>query len=221
MIMISPSYLIALTVGLMSVPGYSEELRVSITDLLAESGLADAVVELQPKEMWSIAVSPVETSVDQVDKEFVSGVTVVPKGSRVSFPNSDDILHHVYSFSPAKTFDIPLYGSDENREHYESFSNSGIVEIGCNIHDWMLAYIYVADSALVAKTDIHGIADFHNLKPGAYSVKIWHSRMGTTEFVTRDIAIGTDEAKVLSVTLDLEPERRIRRAPTSTRNRYR
>ena len=75
-------------------------------------------------------------------------VSVISAGNAVSFPNSDDILHHVYSFSPAKTFNIPLYGRGSNSDYREEFVTAGAVEIGCNIHDWMLGYIVVVDSTV-------------------------------------------------------------------------
>jgi len=93
---------------------------------------------------------PNEIAVDQVDGEFVPTVSVISAGNAVSFPNSNDILHHVYSFSPAKTFNIPLYGRGSNTDYREEFVTAGAVEIGCNIHDWMLAYIYVAETELTA-----------------------------------------------------------------------
>lgn len=202
-------------------PLYAEKVIVSVTDLRAESGLSGAVVEVVPLTGRLPEASTVVTSIDQVDKEFVSDVTIVTKGSRISFPNSDEILHHVYSFSQAKTFDIPLYGTDENLNHFESFDKPGIVEIGCNIHDWMLAYIYVAESGFAEKTDSSGITRLEGLEPGNYKVRIWHARMGGSEPVTREITIVPGADASVSITLDLAPERRIRRTPSSARGRYR
>lgn len=213
--------LYGLAVCLLAAPLHGEALRVSLTDLRNESGLVDAVVEVKSTKDDPEQVAAVVAAVDQVDKEFVSDVTVIPKGGRISFPNSDDILHHVYSFSEAKTFDIPLYGAGENQDRYELFDKAGIVEIGCNIHDWMLAYIYVAESDLATKTDKEGVAVLEGLAPGNYRVTIWHARMGSSNPLVKEVEIITGQDAGLSLSLDLPPERRIRRAPSTTRGHYR
>src|SRR4029078_980973 len=92
--------------------------------------------------------------VDQRDKQFVPYVTAIQVGTAVSFPNSDNIRHHVYSFSPAKKFELPLYvyylppAKKCERPLYSGvpaqpvvFDKVGFVTLGCNIHDWMVAYV--------------------------------------------------------------------------------
>lgn len=108
---------------------------------------------------------------DQIDKNFVPHVLVIQQGQQVLFPNSDNIRHHVYSFSPAKPFEIKLYAGVP--EAPIRFDSAGIVVLGCNIHDRMLGYIVVADTALAGKTDAQG-----NVVLPAEQVpdtlKIWH-----------------------------------------------
>jgi plastocyanin len=111
---------------------------------------------------------PVQTEIVQKDRQFLPPVTVVPVGSVVRFPNRDNVQHHVYSFSAAKTFDIPLY-IGESPQVIE-FERPGIVTLGCNIHDWMAAYIVVLDTAVFAKTDARGIVFLRNLPAGPVSV---------------------------------------------------
>ena len=86
--------------------------------------------------------------VDQINLEFVPHVKPVVVGSPVYFPNKDDVRHHVYSFSPAKRFELPLYSGTPAAPVV--FDRPGIVAIGCNIHDWMLGYIYVAETPYLA-----------------------------------------------------------------------
>ncbi len=120
----------------------AQEIRVTLVDADNEP-IAGAVVELVlPESISSDYASPQPMEIDQMDKEFVANVTTVVAGSRVSFPNNDDILHHVYSFSPSKTFNIPLYGREESDLYSETFDQPGVGDIGCNMHDWMRAYIY-------------------------------------------------------------------------------
>ncbi len=198
-----------------------ENLKVSIINLRSETGLADAVIELIPLHGEKKVPVARVAEIDQIGKEFVSGLTVVPAGSRIRFPNSDEIMHHVYSFSAAKTFDIPLYRSDERVETFVLFDTPGIVEIGCNIHDWMLAYIYVTDNEQVAKTDKTGSATLSGLAPGEYVMKVWHPRMGSGQFHKESLEILAGKDMDISLNLDLAPERRIRRSPSATSGRYR
>src|SRR5256885_12704347 len=76
--------------------------------------------------------------VDQRDKQFVPYVTAVQVGTAVIFPNSDNIRHHVYSFSPAKKFELPLYSGVPAGP--VGFDKVGVMPLGCNIHHWMIPY---------------------------------------------------------------------------------
>lgn len=108
---------------------------------------------------------------DQIDKNFVPHVLVIQQGQQVLFPNSDNIRHHVYSFSPTKPFEIKLYAGVP--EAPIRFDNAGIVVLGCNIHDRMLGYIVVADTALAGKTDAQGNVTLGGDR-AADSLRVWH-----------------------------------------------
>ena len=88
---------------------------------------------------------------DQVNKEFVPHVLPVAVGTEVSFPNHDQIHHHVYSFSRTKTFEIPLYKGEAAPP--VRFDQVGAVKLGCNIHDWMSGVILVVPTPYFAMTD--------------------------------------------------------------------
>ena len=75
-------------------------------------------------------------------------------GTSVAFPNSDNIRHHVYSFSLAKRFELRLYQGTQSAPVV--FDSPGVVVLGCNIHDWMVGYIYVTDDSRFAVSDEHG-----------------------------------------------------------------
>lgn len=163
-----------------------------------------------------------EAQIDQLDKEFVPTVTTIVAGGSASFPNSDDILHHVYSFSQAKTFDTPLYGSDANSQYREMFEVPGVVEIGCNIHDWMLATIYVGESDLMAISDDAGVARLANIPSGQYRLRVWHSRLDAPQnSVEQNVVIEAGSSEEVELTLELARDRRVRRAPSANRKRYR
>lgn len=212
----------ALFVGL-AMPGQAAELRIALQDAATGLPLENAVVEVRlPMGLQATYSGAADYSVDQVEKEFVANVTVVAAGSRVSFPNSDDILHHVYSFSPAKVFELPLYGSGQNVSHSEVFEQAGVVEIGCNIHDWMLGYIYVAQTRLAVKTDASGQAVIGDVPAGNYSVTIWHPRaLIDSAELAQDILFNEAQVSNLRMALTLERDTRLRRAPNVSRTRYR
>lgn len=200
----------------------AQELHVQLVDDDGQA-LSGAVVEvLVPTALQAQYRQPRTVSVDQVDKEFVPHVTAIVAGSEVRFPNSDDILHHVYSFSPAREFNIPLYGRGENVDYLEPFPEPGVVEIGCNIHDWMLAYIYVGETGLLAITDASGSATLGDLPAGEFQVKIWHSRLDAEQNMRIEtVRLSVDTSSELSLQLGLQRDRRLRRAPSATRTRYR
>ena len=112
---------------------------------------------------------------DQVDQRFVPHLLVVQSGTMVEFPNSDTVAHHVYSFSHPNHFKLPIYKGHAHPP--VSFDENGIVVLGCNIHDHMLAYIVVVDTPTFAKTNQDGVALLERpLEKGA-KVTIWSPRI--------------------------------------------
>lgn len=110
---------------------------------------------------------------DQVDKQFSPHVLVVQKGQAVGFPNSDDIRHHVYSFSTPNNFEIKLYSQTANEP--VRFGSAGIVVLGCNIHDSMKGYIFVTDTEHAMVSDENGHVNMTAQNASSYA--IWHSRL--------------------------------------------
>ncbi len=118
----------------------------------------------------------VQAVMDQRNRRFAPHVLVVQTGTAVEFPNSDDIAHHVYSFSKPNNFVLPLYKGIAHDPVL--FEHPGIVTIGCNIHDEMLGYIVVVDTAIHAVTDENGNARLTlAVADGNYFVNIWSPRI--------------------------------------------
>jgi len=161
--------LLALTC-LAGLPGFAATLEITIKDAKGEA-LEDAVVWAMPKP-GPAPVRKRDAAVGQKDKTFVPFVTVVQTGTAVQFPNQDPIRHHVYSFSPAKVFEIKLYAGTPVAPIV--FDKPGEVVLGCNIHDHMLAYIYVVDTPYFAKTGKDGRARLEGLPAGDYELLTWH-----------------------------------------------
>jgi plastocyanin len=112
---------------------------------------------------------------DQRNKEFVPHILAIEAGTWVDFPNSDTVSHQVYSFSPAKPFQLPLYKGSAHPPVL--FDRPGIVTLGCNIHDSMLGFIFVAASPWFGKTDLDGRWQNGELPPGRYDLRIWSPRI--------------------------------------------
>jgi plastocyanin len=164
----------------LSIAGVLAALSVHAASLDAQvrdaSGapLADAVVYAMPASGPSEARGTHSAEIEQIDREFVPYVTVVQTGTAVAFPNRDPILHHVYSFSPAKSFEIKLYSGKSPREIV--FDKPGVVTLGCNIHDWMVGFVLVVSTPYFARSDSAGHARIAELPAGRYELHAWHPR---------------------------------------------
>jgi plastocyanin len=124
---------------------------------------------------------------DQIDKQFVPHLLVVQTGTPVEFPNSDSVAHHVYSFSHPNKFKLPMYKGTAHPP--VTFEHSGVVILGCNIHDHMLGYILVVDSTIFAMTDEDGKASLSLDVPTDYVIRIWSPRIrDREEFLSMAIA---------------------------------
>jgi plastocyanin len=184
----------------------------------AGAPVADAVayvVRLDVPTPVQPPAAPVE--IVQKDQEFIPYVTPVVVGTRVTFPNKDNVQHHVYSVSPAKKFEIPLYLGEPPASVV--FDREGSVALGCNIHDWMVAYVLVLGTPYFAKTGADGSADISNLPPGSYRLEVWHPRLAGKVDRQLTVTESGDTVQVVSVTL--RPDRRIRRAPDAGSVGYR
>jgi plastocyanin len=122
-------------------------------------------------------IKPSTLIMDQVDKLFKPDVLVINQGDFVDFPNSDNIRHHVYSFSSVNPFELKLYSG--RPEAPLQFNNAGVAVLGCNIHDSMVGYIYIASSKYVLITDEQGIATLNDTVKYE-SVNFWHSSVLTS-----------------------------------------
>jgi plastocyanin len=192
------------------------EIAATVTDQQGRA-VADAVIVAVPVDgNMRTAQRPREGSVDQIDKEFSPRVTVVQLGTSVTFPNHDDVRHQVYSFSPPKRFELPLYAGVPAQPIV--FDKPGVVILGCNIHDWMVGYIYVSESPFFAKTGKDGKAVLAELPPRAYVVRVWHPQLEMSEDAThKTIDLARDRRVEAAWTVKLKQEVRVRRAPTSER----
>ena len=133
----------------------------------------DAVVTLHPAGNAARAPRPASRFVvSQKNLQFHPFLTIIPVGTDVSFPNLDPTKHHVYSFSPAKKFELKLFAKDQSRTVH--FDKAGVVALGCNIHDQMSAFIVVTDSSWTARTNAQGLVTFSDAPNAPGRITLWH-----------------------------------------------
>ena len=163
----------------------------------------EAVVSLHSSAA-AAATRPGRGVVDQRNTQFVPRVSVVTVGTPVTFPNSDNVRHQVYSFSPAKRFELPLYAGKPAAPVV--FATAGVVELGCNIHDWMLAYVVVVDTPYYAIADARGQARIQ-APAGSYTLRVWHPGLaGGKVHEERVVLSPTPLAKVVALSLVAKTE---------------
>jgi plastocyanin len=198
---------------------FGAELHAAVYDQNGKP-LPNAVVVATPEDGSVPAAKSTVEIVDQIDKEFVPYVKAVRAGSYVKFPNKDDIRHHVYSFSPAKKFELPLYTGTPAQPML--FDKPGVVKLGCNIHDWMIAYIYVAETPYFGKSEADGRVELDALPPGRYRVRVWHPLMQASEDATiKRVELRETGASAVEWKLKLKAEFRPRRQPLPGEAGYR
>lgn len=146
-------------------------VQIYVNDI-NDQPLQNAVIEVirQNASLDALPVSSAPVVMDQVNKRFLPDLILIHQGQSVVFPNSDNIRHHVYSFSKAKTFELKLYAGTPKKPI--EFENNGVVIVGCNIHDSMVGSIYVAKSSAMM-TDEKGKVSL-DFDPMNDKISIWH-----------------------------------------------
>lgn len=172
--------------------------------------LVGAVVTATAEDAALPPALPVEAIMDQVDLAFEPDVLVLPVNSTVQFPNSDVVRHQVYSFSSTHRFQLPLYRGKPYPPIV--FERAGLVTLGCNIHDNMLAYIVVTDAPFFGRTDASGNWSVGSAPSGVYRVRVWHPLSSEGDALERTIRIGADGGA-----LELRLTRALRPAPLKGR----
>ncbi|MCH8497719.1 MAG: methylamine utilization protein [Marinobacter sp.] len=185
--MITPGHVVALVLLVSPITAAAVTLQFNDSD---GKPLPDVVVMLP-------GYSPADTSrrnMVQRNRSFDPHVLVVGKHSEVSFPNQDNTLHHVYSFSPAKIFSIELY--EGVPEAPVLFDKLGIVELGCNIHDQMQAFIVVTDTGGVFQSNTDGQVQLPS-DANTATLLFWHPRLQDNQHWVEYNAAGNGDTIVL------------------------
>jgi plastocyanin len=166
--------------------------------LAKDKGLANAVVWLEGAKGGALPKGPF--SLDQKSCLFTPYVQVVSKGAPVVVRNSDAVLHNVHAttVAAAQIFNraIPIKG----QTFTETFSEPGVVRLKCDVHTWMTAWLFVADTPYAAVTDAEGRFSFPGVPPGTYRLKTWHELFGEK---SQPVTVPASGAAKADVTLSL------------------
>jgi len=188
--------LIALAALSLSGVGHARDITVMVKDA-AGHPVEDAVAILDGPGRAS---APGHFTINQKNTMFVPFVLVVPVGSTIEFTNLDPFRHHVYSFSPAKTFELKLFGQGQTRS--VTFDKPGVVALGCNIHDTMQAFVRVVDTPFAVRTGKDGRAVLHGAPDGAVKLQVWHPHLrAPANQLTLAVAAGSSVTVPVAVKL--------------------
>jgi plastocyanin len=179
----------AATLILMAAGAGASGIAVQVADS-SGAPLADAVVWLEPEAGQNLPKPVKPAEIEQKGLKFMPLVTVVQTGSRIEFPNNDKVRHHIYSFSPAHKFDQKLYSGTSATP--QIFDKAGIVVLGCNIHDKMVAYVRVVDTPYFAKTGATGTGRAE-APAGKYLLKVWHFNMAGGQLAEQPVTVKAGE----------------------------
>lgn len=137
----------------------------------------DVVVYLEgPNTRVQLRPGSGKPQLKQINQSFEPHVLGVSVGTTVDFPNGDLVYHNVFSYSKAKKFDLGYYGKGKSKT--VTFDKPGVVQVFCDIHSTMSAYVLVVDSPFVTQPGENGSYDFPDLPNGTYTLRVWHPDLG-------------------------------------------
>lgn len=165
-----------------SVPSWAATVTFTIQDKNGNP-LTDAVVSLIPEspgaKQAATQVNAPPVNMTQTDKQFSPHIVAVQRGKSVQFPNQDSIKHQVYSLSDLQQFDLTIEAGETGIG--PEMHATGAINLGCNIHDWMQAYVYVVDSPWFSKSDSQGLVSLDIPDNETFTWHVWHPRIAENE----------------------------------------
>lgn len=161
-------------------PGFTGQLAGSVIVKRNGRPMAGAATFLnQTVVAWrpdsAPAVSPMEERVITTrSSRFFPQTMAVTSGTSVRFPNRDSIEHNVFSLTPGHQFDVGMYGEGEGVSN--RFDGTGVVELFCNIHPNMAAFVLVLDTPFFVSPNADGRFDLSGLPEGPGELLVWNYR---------------------------------------------
>lgn len=199
-------FLAALLCAVLTAQVHAAVLDIAVVDSKGRVA-RNAVVTLTPENASVASRVPDKATIDQRREVYLPLVTILRVGGSLTFTNNDTTMHQVYSFSPIKQFQFETDKGEVSKPVV--FNKPGIAVIGCNIHDNMLAYVFVTDAPLAALSDATGHARLTSLPVGTYRARVWHPNL-TAEKMPPSVPVSvTADNAALSLVLPIAvmPER--------------
>lgn len=159
-------------------PPAVEEIALYLADLRPPTAPPDSLPRPQLK---------------QVSIRFDPRVLAIPVGTTVDFPNLDPVFHNVFSYSPAKRFDLGRYGKDKSKA--VRFDTPGLVKVFCDVHASMAAYILVVDTPFVVQPDLTGAFVIEGIPEGRHRMTVWHPDRGE-QVLEVEVGEGTTHVEI-------------------------
>lgn len=175
------------------------ELIAGAGQQLVPSDVLDTVLYFVPASR-ATPPEPKHFQIYMRGKQFDPATLVIPVGSTVSFPNQDEILHNVFSVSPAGSFDLGFYGEGKSAQY--TFRRTGLALINCNVHPQMQANVLVLDTPYYVHPNAQGRFTLSGLPNAAGTLMVWHPRA-----VTQSVQVGTVSAATVPVRVVLTKPR--------------
>jgi len=152
-------------------------------------------------------VEPQSAVVRQNGLEFRPRALAVSVGSKVDFPNDDDLFHNVFSYSKSDRIELGSYPKGESKS--VEFKKKGTYELRCEVHKHMRAFVHVFDHPYFAVAAADGSYSIPKVPPGKYTLVAWKEFFDP---VRQEVEVKADGAKVdltLSVLLDRPADRTV------------
>lgn len=134
-----------------------------------------SVITLHGDSLPPLRIPDERPKMSQKDAMFEPSVLAVPVGTTVEFPNLDPFFHNVFSYSKTKKFDLGRYPRGESQD--VTFDTPGVVQIFCEIHYSMRAYVHVVTTPYAAVSNERGEFVIPDVKAGSYTLRVWQEKL--------------------------------------------
>jgi len=177
--------------------------------------MTNVVIALKPVGIAAPVTLPATITVTQESLSFKPYISVIRKGSSVVFANRDTVEHHIKSFSSSRPFEIAVHKPGDTPPPIR-FDSEGAIVAYCILHDWMRAYVYVADTPWYGVSDTSGLTRIENIPAGDYEVTAWHPDLGQFKPpLTAKVTISATGTAQSAFKFEFKP-RPVRQAPKSS-----
>ena len=177
--------------------------------------MTNVVIAAKPLGVAAPSAVPVTITVTQENLQFKPYISIVRKGSSVVFANRDTVEHHIKSFSSSRPFEIAVHKPGDTPPPIR-FDSEGAIVAYCILHDWMRAYVYVADTPWYSTSDVSGIARIENLPAGEYEITAWHPDLGQFKPpLSSKLTVPASGSAQATFKFELKP-RAVRQAPRTS-----